>query len=44
MQWGQIKTLLILSFLILDVYLFVQFLEKKEQADLSSYGRGTFYH
>lgn len=35
MQWGQIKTLLILSFLILDVYLFVQFLEKKELADLA---------
>lgn len=34
MHWGQIKTLLILSFLILDVYLFVQFLEKKEQADI----------
>lgn len=35
MQWGQIKTLLILSFLILDIYLFAQFLEKKEQADLT---------
>src|SRR5690625_903239 len=34
MHWGQIKTLLILSFFILDVYLFVQFLEKKEQADI----------
>lgn len=34
MHWGQIKTLLIVSFLILDVYLFVQFLEKKEQADI----------
>lgn len=34
MQWGQIKTLLIVSFLILDVYLFVQFMEKKEAADI----------
>src|SRR5690625_726253 len=35
MQWGQIKSLLILSFLILDVYLFLQFLDKKEQADIA---------
>lgn len=35
MQWGQIKLLLIFSFLILDVYLLVQFLDKKEQADYS---------
>lgn len=34
MQWGQIKTLLIVSFLILDVYLFIQFMEKKEEADI----------
>lgn len=34
MHWGQIKTLLILSFLILDIYLFVQFMEKKEEADI----------
>lgn len=34
MQWDQIKNLLIVSFLILDVYLFVQFLDKKEQADI----------
>src|SRR5699024_5125305 len=34
MHWGQIKTLLIFSFLILDVYLFVQFLDKKEVADI----------
>lgn len=33
MQWGQIKLILIISFLILDVYLLVQFLDKKEQAD-----------
>lgn len=35
MQWGQIKTLLILSFLVLDIYLLVQFTGKQEQADLS---------
>lgn len=34
MHWNQIKTLLILSFFILDIYLFAQFLEKKEQADI----------
>jgi len=34
MHWGQIKTILIFSFLILDVYLFVQFLDKKEVADI----------
>lgn len=34
MQWGQIKTLLIISFLVLDVYLFIQFLEKKEESDI----------
>lgn len=35
MQWGKIKTLLILSFLVLDVYLFMQFMDKKENMDLS---------
>lgn len=34
MQWNQIKTLLIVSFLVLDIYLFVQFMEKKEAADI----------
>lgn len=34
MQWGQIKTLLIAAFLILDIYLFVQFMDKKEAADI----------
>lgn len=34
MQWNQIKTLLILSFLVLNIYLLIQFLEKREQADL----------
>lgn len=35
MQWGQIKTLLILSFFILDIYLLVQFLEKKDISDVA---------
>lgn len=35
MQWSQIKTLFILCFLVLDVYLIFQFLEKREAADLS---------
>lgn len=35
MHWGQIKTLLILSFFVLDVYLFMQFTEKKEEADIA---------
>src|SRR5699024_5937503 len=35
MQWGQIKLILIISFLVLDVYLLIQFLDKKEQADYS---------
>lgn len=34
MQWGQIKTLLIAAFLILDIYLFIQFMEKKDAADI----------
>lgn len=34
MQWSQIKTLLILSFFILNVYLLIQFLEKREQEDI----------
>lgn len=34
MHWGQIKTLLILSFLVLDIYLFVQFMDKKEESDI----------
>ena len=34
MQWGQIKTLFILSFLILNVYLFIQFIDKLEETDL----------
>lgn len=33
MQWSQIKTLFILSFLVLNIYLIVQFIDKKDQAD-----------
>ncbi|RWZ54693.1 hypothetical protein EQV77_13670 [Halobacillus fulvus] len=35
MQWGQIKTLFIISFLILDLFLLQQFLEKQNQPELS---------
>ncbi|WP_100011670.1 two-component system regulatory protein YycI [Lentibacillus sediminis] len=38
MQWGNIKTLFILCFLILDVYLLFQFLERQDQADLNLIG------
>src|SRR5690625_840350 len=34
MQWSQIKTLFILSFLILDIYLIVQFIDKQEQENM----------
>jgi regulatory protein YycI of two-component signal transduction system YycFG len=34
MQWSQIKTVFILSFLILNVYLLIQFLDKRDQEDL----------
>lgn len=34
MQWSQIKTLFILCFLILDVYLLIQFFDKQEKNDL----------
>ncbi|MGV2622895.1 UNVERIFIED_CONTAM: two-component system regulatory protein YycI [Halobacillus marinus] len=35
MQWGQIKLLFILSFLVLDIFLFTQFLDKQEETELS---------
>lgn len=35
MHWGQIKTLLILSFFILDIYLLTQLMEKKELSDIA---------
>ncbi|WP_068676009.1 two-component system regulatory protein YycI [Oceanobacillus sp. Castelsardo] len=34
MQWGHIKTLFILSFLILNIYLVFQFVQKQQDADL----------
>src|SRR5690625_4421929 len=34
MKWSQIKTLFILTFLILNIYLFIQFFEKRQQADI----------
>ncbi|MFD1040287.1 two-component system regulatory protein YycI [Virgibacillus byunsanensis] len=34
MQWSQIKTLFILCFLILDIYLVLQFMEKQDQKDI----------
>ncbi len=34
MQWSQIKTLFILCFLLLNVYLLVQYVDKQKQADL----------
>lgn len=34
MKWSQIKTLFIFSFLILDIYLLIQFIEKQGEADL----------
>lgn len=34
MQWGQIKTLFILSFLILDIYLIMQFIDKQDQENM----------
>lgn len=33
-QWGQIKTLFILSFLILDIYLIIQFIDKQNQMNI----------
>lgn len=35
MHWNQIKTLLILSFLVLNIYLFIEFMEKKQEQDYS---------
>jgi regulatory protein YycI of two-component signal transduction system YycFG len=34
MQWSKIKTLFILSFLVLNVYLLIQYIDKQERADL----------
>lgn len=42
MQWGQIKTLFIICFLILDVFLLQQFLEKRNQTELEIITETTF--
>ncbi|MEC5425090.1 two-component system regulatory protein YycI [Virgibacillus sp. C22-A2] len=34
MQWSQIKTIFILCFLILDIYLLIQFVDKRNEADI----------
>ncbi|WP_067727803.1 two-component system regulatory protein YycI [Oceanobacillus damuensis] len=34
MQWGHIKTLFILSFLILNIYLLIQFVDRQKDSDL----------
>src|SRR5699024_3414308 len=34
MQWSQIKTLFILSFLVLNIYLLIQYIDKQERADV----------
>ena len=34
MQWGQIKVLFILSFLVLDIFLLNQFMEKQQASEL----------
>ncbi|WP_099159006.1 two-component system regulatory protein YycI [Virgibacillus ndiopensis] len=36
MQWSQIKTLFILCFLILDIYLLYQFITKQDESDLDT--------
>ncbi|MFQ3546518.1 two-component system regulatory protein YycI [Halobacillus rhizosphaerae] len=41
MQWGQIKTLFILSFLVLDLFLFQQFLNKQTNEELSTLPQET---
>lgn len=42
MQWKQIKTLFILCFLLLDVYLLVLFFDKQKDADLSTAPQTSF--
>lgn len=36
MQWGHIKTLFIICFLILDIFLVLQMIEKREMGDISA--------
>lgn len=40
MQWSQIKTLFILCFLVLDIYLLVQFIDKQDRAAQEQYPGG----
>lgn len=44
MQWSQIKTLFILTFLVLNIYLSMQFISKQKQSDLGilEHGQSTF--
>ncbi|MEQ6388626.1 two-component system regulatory protein YycI [Bacillaceae bacterium S4-13-58] len=42
MQWGQIKTLFIICFLILDIFLLLQFMEKRNQTELEIIAETTF--
>ncbi|WP_431802211.1 two-component system regulatory protein YycI [Halobacillus andaensis] len=43
MQWGQIKTLFILSFLVLDLFLLQQFLTKQEDASIGTIDEGSMF-
>ncbi|PKR77407.1 hypothetical protein CEY16_11800 [Halalkalibacillus sediminis] len=42
MQWGQIKSIFIISFLILNFFLLQQFLEKMNESDLDTLAQSTF--
>ncbi|UOR10799.1 two-component system regulatory protein YycI [Halobacillus amylolyticus] len=42
MQWGQIKTLFIFSFLVLDLFLLQQFLDKQDQANVGTMEESQF--
>ncbi|KGX84834.1 two-component system regulatory protein YycI [Pontibacillus litoralis] len=42
MQWGQIKTLFIICFLVLDVFLAQQFMQKREQSEYGPLDDSTF--
>lgn len=40
MQWSKIKTLFILCFLVLNIYLIIQFIQKQEDADMGLLDEG----
>ncbi|WP_027964554.1 two-component system regulatory protein YycI [Halalkalibacillus halophilus] len=42
MQWGEIKTLFIVSFLILNIFLLQQFLDKIEETNIETLAQTTF--